>query len=218
MELPAGLASTLDAGGPIMWPMLVASVLVVALAIERGLAIRRARQQVRRLDEKVVESARRGELEEARRLCEGITSPWREVFACGLDRALGRVRGDAATAMQRELKRAIAQLRFLVWTLGTAGAMMPFVGLLGTVLGVLGAFRQIGVSGSGGFAVVSAGISEALIATAAGLFVALEAVLAFNWIQNAIADVARELSLLVDETAELIQTRRGEHAGSASGK
>ena len=94
---------------------------------------------------------------------------------------------------------------------------MPFAGLLGTVLGVMGSFHAIGAAGTGGFAVVSAGISEALIATAAGLFVALEAVVFFNYLNAAITNVARELGLLVDELVELLETREVPDAGSSAG-
>ncbi|MFZ5479412.1 MAG: MotA/TolQ/ExbB proton channel family protein [Myxococcota bacterium] len=200
------------ADDPILVVMLVCSVLIVAIALERWLNVRRMRGALRRVDERVVESARQGNLEEARRLCDNVPSPVREVFATGLDRALGRVRGVPRMAMQREQKRAVAQMRAVVWTLGSAGALMPFVGLLGTVLGVMSSFHAMGATGGGGFQVVSAGISAALIATAVGLFVALEAVVFFNILQNNIAGVSRELGLLVDETLELIET----HAKRAS--
>lgn len=198
---------------PILVLMLVSSVIIVAIALERWLNMRRARAVLRRIDDKVVEAARRGDLEEARRRCDGVPSPLREVFVAGLDRGLGRAKGDARGAMAREQKRAVAQMRAAVWTLGTAGALMPFVGLLGTVLGVMSSFAAIGQTGGGGFAVVSSGISAALIATAAGLFVALEAVVFFNILQNSIAAVARDLGLLVDETAELVEV--GQHASRA---
>jgi biopolymer transport protein ExbB len=201
---------------PLMILMAVCSVLIVAVAFERLLVLVRARLSLGRVEDRILEAARKGNLEEARRSCDGLPSPLREVFASGLDRALGRVKGDPGMAMAREQKRAIGQFRTMVWTLGTAGALMPFVGLLGTVVGVMGSFRAIGESGQGGFAVVSAGISQALIATAVGLFVALEAVVLFNLLQNAGARIARELSLLVDEMNEIIHTWRRENAGSAA--
>jgi biopolymer transport protein ExbB len=201
---------------PLMILMALASILIVAVALERLLALVRARSSIKRMDERVLEAARKGNFEEARRLCDGVPSPYREVLSSGLDRALGRVKGEPSMAMSREQKRAIGSLKTMVWTLGTAGALMPFVGLLGTVVGVMSSFRAIGESGQGGFGVVSAGISQALIATAVGLFVALEAVVLFNILQNAGARVARDLSLLVDEMNELIQTRGRERAGSAA--
>lgn len=198
-------------GGPLMGFMLLISVLVFAIGVERVWEIVRFRSWMKRIDERVVESTRKGDFEEARRVCEQVPSPLREVFASGLDRALGRVRGEPAMAMQREQKRAIGRLKGLLWILGSAGALMPFVGLLGTVLGVMGAFKSIGLEEHGGFSVVSSGISEALIATATGLAVALEAVILFNYLQNALSSASRELSLLVDETLEMIRVRRVEH-------
>jgi biopolymer transport protein ExbB/TolQ len=198
-------------GGPLMGFMLFVSALVLFIGLERLLEVVRFRAQLRRLDERVVEAARRGEFEEARRLCEPMSSPLREVFASGLDRVLGRVRGDPAMAMAREQKRAMGSLKSWIWILGSAGALMPFVGLLGTVLGVMGAFKSIGLQEHGGFAVVSSGISEALIATATGLAVALEAVFLFNLLQNAVSVSARRLALLVDETLEMIRVRGTDH-------
>ncbi len=188
--------------------MLAVSVLTLAVALERWLTLWRARGALRRVEEKVLEPARRGELEESRRQADALPSPFREVFTAGLDRALGRTRGEFATAMARESKRAVAGLRGPLWLLGSVGALMPFAGLLGTVVGVMGSFEAIGSSGQGGFAVVSAGISEALIATAAGLFVALEAVFLFNALGQQAAGIARDLNLATDELGELIRTGR----------
>lgn len=214
---PDALLETLKAGGPTMVVMILSSVLLVALALERWINVLRVKRAIRRLDDRALEAARKGNLEEARRLCDGVGSPAREVFAVALDRALGRVKGNPRAAMQRELKRATAQLKAGIWMLGTAGALLPFAGLLGTVIGVMSSFQAIGEAGTGGFAVVSAGISEALIATAAGLFVALEAIIFFNYLQAAIGGTARELALVGDELLELLETREAADAGSSAG-
>ncbi len=195
--------------------MLAVSVLTVALALERWVALWRARTAVQRVQELVLGAARRGDLEEGRRLADSLPSPIREVFTAGLDRALGRVRGEFGTAMTRETKRAVARLRSTLWILGSVGALMPFAGLLGTVVGVMGSFEAIGDQQAGGFAVVSAGISEALVATAAGLFVALEAVILFNMLGQQVAGVGRELAFAVDELSELIRSSRGHAERSA---
>lgn len=202
---------------PLMMLMVACSLVIVALAAERMLLLVRMWWSLRTAQSRVVAVARKGSLEDARKGADGLASPIREVFAGGLDRALGRVPGDAARCMQREQKRAAGRFRAWVWILGTMGALMPFVGLLGTVLGVMSSFRAIGESGQGGFAVVSAGISQALIATAVGLFVALEAIVLFNFLQNVAAKLARDLALLVDETLELIHARRTNDAGPAAG-
>lgn len=213
--MEARIADALAQGGPTLAAMAISSVLVLAIAIERLLAISKAGAVASQVDAKVVEALRKGDREDARRLADALPSPYREIFTAGLDRALGRVRGEAPVAMQRELRRAVSQLRARIWLLGTAGALLPFVGLLGTVLGVMSSFGAIGESGKGGFAVVSAGLSEALIATAVGLFVAIEAVLFFNVLQNLSAGVGRRFALLVDETAELLAASRRDDAGSA---
>ena len=76
------------------------------------------------------------------------------------------------------------ELRRGLWFVGTIGSLAPYIGLLGTVVGIMQAFRAIAESGDAGFEVVSAGISEALIATAVGLLVAILALLLFNWLQT----------------------------------
>lgn len=219
LPTPDTLLETFKAGGPTMVVMTLSSVLLVALALERWINVLRVKRAIRRLDGRALEAARKGDLGEARRRCDGVGSPAREVFVVALDRALGRVKGNPRAAMGREQKRAVAQLKAGVWMLGTAGALLPFAGLLGTVLGVMSSFSAIGEAGTGGFAVVSAGISEALIATAAGLFVALEAIIFFNYLQAAIGGAARELALVGDELLELLETPKEEaaDAGSSAG-
>ena len=209
---------------PILVFTLVCSVLIVALAMERAFAVIRVRGVVRRAAAGVLVAARDGDLARARSACDDLGSPVREVFSDALDRALRHTRGQPRSAMQRAQKRVAARLRAMLWVLGTSGALMPFVGLLGTVLGVMNSFKAIGETGAGGFQVVSTGISAALVATAAGLFVALEAVVFFNILQNMAAAVLRELSLAADETLEMIETAEAPavspeagHAGSSAG-
>ena len=72
-------------------------------------------------------------------------------------------------------------LKRYLWALGTVGSSAPFVGLFGTVVGILKAFQSMSVAGTGGFKVVSEGIAAALVATAAGLLVAIYAIIAYNY-------------------------------------
>ena len=216
------LMSHTGVAGAVLQATFVTSVLVVALAIERVVALWRFRRDLRVVEGPVLNLARDGDIAGARKRCEELRTVVGSVFVAGFDRALGKVRGQPASALIREQKRALGQLRSLVWVLGTTGAMMPFVGLFGTVIGVMGSFAAIGESGTGGFPVVSAGISEALVATAGGLFVALEAVLAYNFLQNAITRTGRDMGLLVDEVIELLaagpprlEPVEGGHARSA---
>lgn len=194
--------------------MLVMSVVLVAIAIERSLVLLRFKKALAAADA-VVGVARKGTIRQAMKAGEGLESPVAEVLRPGLERAAGVVRGDASRAMHRELKRLGGVLRARYWVLATAGALMPFVGLFGTVIGVMAAFQAIGETGQGGFAVVSVGISQALIATAVGIAVALEGVVLFNVLQNMAGGLMRELALLVDEIVELVESEGGDRAGTA---
>jgi biopolymer transport protein ExbB/TolQ len=81
------------------------------------------------------------------------------------------------------------KLRKHLWILGTVASSAPFIGLLGTVIGIIRSFESMAVAGTGGFAVVAAGISEALVATALGLAVAIIAVMFYNYFQTRIASL-----------------------------
>jgi biopolymer transport protein ExbB/TolQ len=80
-------------------------------------------------------------------------------------------------------------LRKHLWVLGTVASSAPFIGLFGTVVGIIKAFESMAVSGTGGFAVVAAGISEALVATALGLGVAIIALIFYNYFQTRIGSL-----------------------------
>jgi biopolymer transport protein ExbB/biopolymer transport protein TolQ len=95
--------------------------------------------------------------------------------------------------MDRTAMITVAELKENLGVLATIGATAPFVGLFGTVLGIIDAFGKMATSG-GGIASVSAGISEALVTTAFGLFVAIPAVWAYNYFQNRIDRFTVEMS------------------------
>jgi biopolymer transport protein ExbB len=113
------------------------------------------------------------------------------------------------SAVRRHQAQLIRDAKKRLWILGSVGSIAPFVGLLGTVLGVMEAFTAMGAEGAGGFAVVSTGLSEALVTTAAGIFVAVEAVVLFNYLQVGIAHYAAELKETVEEIAEHMEVAHG---------
>ena len=118
------------------------------------------------------------------------------VARVALDEAEGgaaAVREAAAGAALRERQRLERNLAFL----GTVGNNAPFVGLLGTVIGIIQAFNDLSLNTRGGAATVMSGISEALVATAIGLFVAIPAVAAFNTFQRRIRVLMSDADALV---------------------
>lgn len=109
----------------------------------------------------------------------------------------------------RRLEAAGAELRRGMNVLASVGSVAPFVGLLGTVVGIIGAFQAIGVSGSAGLSSVMAGISEALIETAFGLLVAIPAVLFFNYLSARVAGIELALSRSVGELLDEMENNHG---------
>lgn len=104
-------------------------------------------------------------------------------------------------AIERGTLRVTADLRRGLGGLATVASTAPFVGLLGTVLGIITAFQLMSASGSGGLASVSAGISEALITTAFGLIVAIPAVMMFNYLTNRVEEMTVDIA---DASNELV--------------
>lgn len=191
--------------------MLLTSVLLVGIAFERAITIGWIRLSVRST-RATIDAAAESSLMDAAKAAGTIKGPMKAVFEAGLDRALGRVKGIPSRAMARERKKVAARIKARTWILATAGALMPFVGLFGTVIGVMESFYAIGETGQGGFAVVSVGISQALIATAVGIGVALEGVFLFNVVQAFGGSLTRDISGAVDELSELIDYH-SQHGG-----
>ena len=93
----------------------------------------------------------------------------------------------------------VGSFRRYLWALGTVGSSAPFVGLFGTVVGILKAFQSMSVAGTGGFKVVSQGIAAALVATAAGLLVAIYAIIAYNYFVSRVNQIAVQYKLHGEE-------------------
>jgi len=171
------------------YPLTALSVLVFAIALERLWRYRGLDGNTRDLTRKLVECLVRRDVAAARTLCEASKTPMAEVFGEGL-----RWRNIALEDLNQVLHTArlevVMELRRGLWLVGTIGSLAPYIGLLGTVVGIMQAFHAITESGEAGFEVVSGGISEALIATAVGLLVAIIALALFNWLQTRVSNIA----------------------------
>jgi biopolymer transport protein ExbB/biopolymer transport protein TolQ len=116
---------------------------------------------------------------------------------------------DAATesvarALERQASREVQTLKRGLGLLATVGSTAPFVGLLGTVMGIVTAFQKMAESGSGGLGTVSAGIAEALVTTAFGLLVAIPAVMGFNFLQSWVDGRAVDISESSNEFLDVV--------------
>ena len=199
-----GLFETLKAGGVTLAVILFCSVVVLAVAAERLIALWRFLDRARSLAEAVKRCLYRGALAEARTACERSRNLAAEIFLVGFERHGRSGDGALAAAVDRERQRVALALKGQLWILGTIGSTAPFIGLFGTVWGILMAFEQIGVTHQAGIDVVGPGIAEALVATAAGLVVAIEAVIVYNYFMARLSRIATELKLLTEEFVELL--------------
>ena len=111
-------------------------------------------------------------------------------------------------ALEREAAQRVEKLERGLPFLATTGSVAPFFGLLGTVWGVMDAFLNIGLRGTGNLNVVAPGIAEALITTVGGLAVAIPAVIAYNWFVNQIKEIADELGHFSSELINVIVRER----------
>jgi biopolymer transport protein ExbB len=187
-------------GGWTVVVLLLLSILVFGILFERL----RAFARVQRSREDLMDSL--GSFLSARDAAGGLS-------ACGKDMSfLARVAAAGFKArlekrppepvMEREAKEGLLELEANLPILATIGSTAPFIGLFGTVLGIIRAFKDLALANAGGAAVVSQGIAEALVATAAGLFVAISAVVIFNSFQARLERMAREAELVVSEINE----------------
>ena len=191
-------------GGGAMWVVITFSVIAVAVAVERSIAQWKFVTRARALGETVTRCLARGAVEEGRSACERSPSPVADVFLVGYER-LGRAKPEhVVTAVHRERLRVNQDLRARLWMLGTVGATSPFVGLFGTVVGIMSAMGGFKADEEVKFTMISGPISEALIVTAAGILVAVEAVILFNFFSQRASRIATEMKLLTDEFLELL--------------
>jgi biopolymer transport protein ExbB/TolQ len=198
-------------GGLTTAVILLASVFALGVAIERLLALWGVRTQTRALGETIARHLLRGDIASARVAAERSQALAADIFIAGFERAAKTTGPGLDAAVDRERMQAMLKLRSKLWILGTIGASTPFVGLFGTVVGILKSFRDLGLDvqggGTGGPSAVMTGISEALVATAAGIIVAVEAVIFYNFFQSRLARLSVELKLISDEFVELLRER-----------
>jgi biopolymer transport protein ExbB/biopolymer transport protein TolQ len=176
--------------------MFIMSAYSIGVMIDRLLAYSAARKQSRQFAPAVAGALREGKLEEAVKIADCYKkSHLAKVVVAGLQefqahQISSEIPGEEIEASKRALDRAQAivhaELKRGVSGLATIGSTAPFVGLFGTVAGIINAFRGISNEKSTGLGAVAGGISEALVTTAIGLFVAIPAVWMYNYFTNKI--------------------------------
>jgi biopolymer transport protein ExbB len=180
-------------GKAVVITMFIMSAWSIGVMIDRLIAFNAARGQSRAFAPAVAGALREGKLDEAIKIADRYKkSHLAKVVVAGLQEFRSHQEGDLPGEEIEASKRALdrseaivhAELKRGISSLATIGSTAPFVGLFGTVVGIINAFRGIASEKSAGLGAVSAGISEALVTTAVGLFVAVPAVWMFNYFNS----------------------------------
>ena len=191
--------------------MFIMSAYSIGVMIDRLMAFTAARKQSRQFAPAVAGALREGKLDEAVKIADRFKkSHLAKVVVAGLQefqahQISSEIPGEEIEASKRALERAEAivhaELKRGVSALATIGSTAPFVGLFGTVVGIINAFKGIAAEKSTGLGAVAGGISEALVTTAIGLFVAIPAVWMYNFFTNKIESFDVEMG---NSSSELI--------------
>jgi biopolymer transport protein ExbB/biopolymer transport protein TolQ len=179
----------------VLWLLLALSVLSLTTAIERWWFFRRNFRAAHRNQATLLEFLRAGQLEQATAALRDDTSVQGEVLRLAA-RRLGDGPSALADAVDGEFARKRAQLERGLNLLGTIGNNAPFIGLFGTVIGVIQAFHNLTLGNDQAMGLVMQGISEALVATAVGIFVALPAVVAYNTFSKQVSQIDTDVQVL----------------------
>ena len=205
--------------------MALMSVYSLSIMIAKWWNIRAAQNETRKFAPEFSQFLEEDNLNEAIKLAEGYK---KSHVARVLGGALGEIKpliqdgsvtvadiNSAERAVEREMLMTVVQLKRGLAVLATVGATAPFVGLLGTTMGIVNAFTGMAASGSGGITAISAGVAEALITTAFGLLVAIPAVWAYNYFQTKIDNLTAEMTYSSKEMIDyLIKGVSGEFGRS----
>jgi biopolymer transport protein ExbB len=171
------------------YPLIVLSIVSVAVILERFWSLRNAGAATQMIATSILDSVKQGRRDLALALCkQNSESAAARVFLAMLaqNESLDKLSASMNEAMFEESQKMKKNL----WILGTVASSAPFIGLLGTVIGIIKAFENMAVVGTGGFTVVAAGISEALVATALGLGVAIIALIFYNYFQVRVGNLS----------------------------
>jgi len=184
-------------------PLAIGSVLTLGVFFDRIRTFRGLEARSRKLATGVIDALVGRDLDGAQALCEKSGLPlggmmlealrWQNIALEDYDRILATLRAESGSDLRRG-----------IWIIGTTGSLAPFVGLFGTVVGIIRAFGDLAGDGGGGFAVVATSLSEALIATAAGLGVAIVALVLYNYLNTRVSSITATYARAAERLVQAI--------------
>ena len=193
------------AGGGFMWPIIICSIAAVAIILERLWTLQSSRVIPPNLAQKVWEWIEADQLNDKLIAAVAQNSPLGQLLASGLANR-NKPRPLMVERLEDGGRHVVHELERFLNTLGTIAAVAPLLGLLGTVAGIIHAFNAITANGIGDPRVLSGGIGEALITTAAGLTVAIPSLIAYRFmrgkVERLVVQMEKEAMKLVDALDE----------------
>jgi len=191
-------------GGFTMYILLFCSLISIAVFLERLMYYRKL-SKIKRIEfmTAIKRALHSKNMERAAEICRITPAPFSRVVYSGLERC--NLSGkEISNAMEREITVETGKLERYTSIVATIGNTAVYIGLFGTVLGIIRAFHDISAAGAGGMSIVIGGVAEALVCTATGLFVAIPAVIAYNYFTKRVEHFITDMELCASEFIDLI--------------
>jgi biopolymer transport protein ExbB len=177
-------------GGPVMYPLLLCSLVALTFIIERTIFwVRQSRGRNQEIVNRILELAERSCYDKVDELSQGAADFVARMLYCGILHRKFSLKDALSMSAEEEIKRMQKHLPIL----DTIITLAPLLGILGTVTGIINSFEALGAAGVENPQAVSAGIAQALITTAAGLIIAIPALICYNYFQSRVDDAVRLL-------------------------
>lgn len=198
----------LSIGGWTLYLLFAISILSISIILLKIIEFKsKSKTDVDKLLLKVKNSLMKGSVTGILDYCKLLNTPVANTITAGLVRFSEVGDSNVEETMKRTITKETVKLERYTTILATIGAVSVYIGLFGTVLGIIRSFHDISLAGSGGISVVIGGVSESLIATAAGLCVAIPAVAAYNFFTKAIDNFVLKMEYTISalkETLDLV--------------
>jgi biopolymer transport protein ExbB len=202
---PVSFLEVILRGGPVMIPILLLSLVMVFIFVERLLTIRRARIDPTAIMQRIREYIQSGNVNGAQAYCDAQNKPVTRILKHGLER-LGRPIAEIEDAVNAQGKFEAFELSKRVSVLASVAGLAPMLGFLGTVTGMITAFQTIqALQGNVNPGVLAGGIWEALITTAAGLVVGIPALFLYNYLLGLIRRIVNDMERTATDFIDLLQ-------------
>jgi len=199
----------IKAGGPVMWPIIALSITAAAILLERLWSLQDERVIPRALTDKIWKLVESGQLTDKHVAALAQNSALGQILAAGLANR-HRTREHIKEAIEDTGRHVVHELERFLNMLGTIAAVSPLLGLLGTVIGIITAFNAITQQGVGDPKMLSGGIGQALIATAAGLIVAIPSLMGYRYLRGKVDGLVIAMEKEALKLVQALDERRAE--------